>query len=275
MAYTKVIKKVTTMLATFAIAIICLDAINVQARGAASPAQEMQTFYHQPSYEKFILDIRTINLSGSDTVQMFATMVVDAHPQYAKQIVQYFPEYSEQEQQLLFSALVATNNQAAINDITKKYHYKNSSTSSLTAQQIKNLEINDTPSNLDDIWIAYFATGDEKYLLKIIKYINENTFILQVSNQLINNQYGCGYIKGTTSAHCQQRSNNAIAQTIKEKYPTNANKMLRKAAVVASALWSLQANSQQDPIVAVKIKNVLAAHSDLNYVKKINEGKAS
>ena len=47
--------------------------------------------------------------------------------------------------------------------------------------------------------------------------------------------------------------------------------MLNKVATCASALWSLESNRHQDPIVNKKITEIIQKNPNLDYWKKIKQ----
>lgn len=258
-----------------ALSLIFIQVSNAQsANPRANAADNIQTFYHNPSYKSYIaITTAAIDTSATvdDSVLVFSTMAVDSHPDYGNNIFKNFAKYSTKEKQLLFLTLMATDNQKAINEIMHTYHYNNNQKPKFTVKDIKQLNINDDPGMLDNSWAAYFATGNDEYLLKIIRYVNENDFILTTGYEMVNRRHLCQLLTSMGQSQKCNTSNTDIVKSVSKRYPRKAKEMLYKSAVVASALWSLQANSEQDPAVDKKITAILNNNPQLDYVKKINE----
>lgn len=267
--YTKIL---FSLFSSITLIFISSNKVYASTDSVSTAAQESQTFYHQPYFAKFIRITtgESVNNPRPDLSLIFSTMVVDKHPDYLKKISENFSKYSSEEKQLLFSTLIATGNVKALNK--QDQHYAAITAPNFTPKAIKSLEVNDSPDNLDRIWAAYFATGDDKYLQKIIQYINSNDFLLIISYEIVNRNFLCNIVKHSDN----QRADNPVCQTrdiinsIKQKYPKNAEKMHFKAVVMASALWSLESNRRQDHLIDNKIKLIVKNNQNLDYWKKIN-----
>lgn len=272
----------TNMLKTFMTIIIGLSVMVTHISHSAtptptkkSPSAELQTFYQQPSFLKFISltsDIIKNQPQAENLLLVFSTMVIDKHPDYSKRIGENFRDYSAQEKQLLYKALIATNNQSTINFINKSYQYKIDAVPQYTAEEINTLKINDNPENLDRLWTAYFATGDNKYLLNILQYINSDDFILISAYEIVNRKYLCHSLTDLKKREACQKgiSYTDIRENIKKRYPNDFKRMLYKVVVVASALWSLESNRHQDDLIDKQIKQMIDQNPELNYWKKID-----
>lgn|SRR3990167_611763 len=261
-----------TLLNLSSVIFILISSSNASAAPASFAAeQELQTFYHHPDFSNFIR-ITSVIVNNypkrSDLLLTFSTMVVDAHPDYLKKISEGFSKYSSKEKQLLFSTLIATANSDVLSKVDQNNVIK--TPPKYTSKTIKELKINDDPDNLDRAWAAYFATGNNEYLQKIIQYINADDFILIASYELVNRKYLCQFINHLNNSSCQNQSNEDIVNSIKKRYPKDAEKMLNKTAVVASSLWSLESNRRQDKFIDNEIQNIMNGNKNLDYWKKIN-----
>ena len=240
------------------------------AKISVSAKQELQTFYQQPTFLKFIQLTSDMNNQGrsNNLLLTFSAMVIDKHPDYAKKIAENFPNYSSNEKALLFKALTASDSKNTINFINNSYHYKTDIEPQFTVKTTNTLKINDNPDNLDRLWAAYFATGDDIYLLKMIRYINTDNFMLIVAYEMVNRKYLCEFVKHLNNSACQP--NTDLIKAIEKQYPNNSKQMLQKTAVVASTLWSLESNRHQDKFMDKKIKQIFDKNTELDYWKKIN-----
>ena|SRR5688572_15143924 len=148
--------------------------------------------------------------------------------------------------------------------------YTNQTLSAQPPQTAKIININDNPANLDQLWKAYDASRDDRYLLKIIQYVNDNDFILIAAYEIVNRQYLCD-ISTKLGKPSDCLSNDDIIESIKKQYPNNSKQMIHKAVVVSAALWSLESNRHQDKTIDKKIKQIFDKNPDLDYWKKINK----
>lgn len=118
----------------------------------------------------------------------------------------------------------------------------------------------------------HHATGNNFYLEKILNYINEDDFILIAAYETLNRKYLCQVMTKLGDSSCQHKSNvSDIIASIHKKYPQNYQQMLNKVITCASALWSLESNRQQDPMVDKKITEIIQKNPRLDYWKKINQ----
>ncbi len=247
------------------------SASKVPTKTSVSIEQELQTFYQRPTFLKFIyLTTDAVNCypQSDQSLLTFSTMAIDKHPDYAKKIAENFDSYSSKEKELLVKSLIASNNKSALDVINNSYHYKIEVAPQLTVKTINTLNINDDPNNLDRLWAAYFATGDDTYLLKIIRYVNADDFILIVSYEIINRKYLCEFAKQLNDSPCE--SNADLIKAVEKQYPNNSKKMIQKSTAVAYALWSLDSNRQQDKLIDKKVKQIFDKNPELDYWKKIN-----
>lgn len=103
-----------------------------------------------------------------------------------------------------------------------------------------------TGFQLDNLWMGYFASKDLRFVEKIISVyedaandpqIDENDIILLV--------------KSTISSEFRQR-HDAQLKSLPSKYPDRA--CLNKVVVASAALWALESNARQCPLVDKTIK---------------------
>lgn len=246
------------------------NASETSAKISVSTEQALQTFYQQPTFLKFIhLTTDAVRSYPPDNLLLiFSTMAIDKHPDYAKKIAENFHSYSSKEKELLVKALDASDNKNTINVINNSYHYKIDVASQFTVKKINTLKINDDADNLDRLWTAYLATGDSIYLLKMIRYVNADDFILITAYEMVNRKYLCELITHLNKSPCPSITD--LVKVIEKQYPNNSKQMFRKMAVVSSALWSLESNRHQDKFIDKKIKQIFDENPELDYWKKIN-----
>lgn len=225
----------------------------------------MMNFYRNPSYDDFISATTAIIEQTNDfMIYDFSTMVIDKHPDYVKNIVKSFKNYSEREKTLLFISLILTNNIEAINSLKKSYQYTKPEVVAHAPEAIKSVEINDDPGVIDELWVAYSATGDDRYPMKILQYINSDDLLLILGYEMLNRSE----LDKLTNLPASNLLD--LKAAIKKRYPNNYNKMLVRAAVISQGIRSYDSYRNSDPSFQAKYEAIVKVDPKLDYQKKIN-----
>lgn len=156
---------------------------------------DMQVFYKKPSFERFMKitedlakfhEDRKIN-SGA---VIFTMLALEKHPDFPAKVVPTFEKLAQNQKILLYTGLVGAGQDKEAASIVKQYHYTHPLTVNLKATQISELELLKSLKTteeleqqiriIDYLWAAFFATGDEKYLQKMLDYLLSNKTFLSL-----------------------------------------------------------------------------------------------
>lgn len=196
-------------------------------------------------------------------------MVLDKHSDYANKIVNSFASLSDKEKQLLFTSLVATNNTEVMNQLKESYDYKKPAVDFHTPKTLKNVAINDNPAVIDGLWAAYSATGDDAYLITILKYINADNEILIYGYEILNRQQ-LNQLVQMDGFSKDAFPSKEVKGWFDKRYGKNSKKMFIKAVVVSVAIRSFDSYRDRDKTVASKYDKIIKQNPNLDYWKKIN-----
>ena len=103
-----------------------------------------------------------------------------------------------------------------------------------------------TPSNLDILWGAAFASGDEKFVLMIIDYV------ARTAN--LDEAVASDVVRTVVAMAGGPRD---IFKQLQDRYGVLAT---RQIVVAASALWAIQSNARQHEFVKRAVDKYIAAH---------------
>ncbi len=206
---------------------------------------DLQVFYKNPTYDKFLQVTTTLsdypNKKDLNSLAVIFTMLaLQEHPDFALKITQNFAKLKPEHQVLLYTCLVGAGYAEETTKITKQYNYHNPLTVNLKAEQIDKLQLLNQIDNgadleqqtkiMDFLWVAFFATGNEKYLAKLFDFLTKNETYIQ--------------LKWNTTLTTEQ--------------------LLLKSAI-DTTLWSIQSNSCNDP----KIKEIILNLAKKNALKDL------
>lgn len=234
-----------TIIKTLLCAIACLFAISSNACGEfTAPDKKLQVFYQQPNYSDLIYITSEVTKENDDMytfsmMQIFTALAIDSHPEYIQEIVDNFSKYSDKEKYLLYMSLSSADQEKAITQINTKYKYKKPIKKNFKVSSVKKLESN-TSEQIDIIWAAYYATGQNLYLEKILTFLSENTLDASANFKFYDIQPG------------QQVSG---SQTINP--------------VVSAALWSLESNRKNVPEIDKTVDALIQKNPQWDYRKRM------
>jgi len=148
----------------------------------------------------------------------------------------------------------------------------------ITKNSVNVLDKKITPAILDQLWTSYFKTSNEIYLRKMIEYINENDYLLILGYEIFNRNFICDSVKRAAKLKDKQDLLNRVCgkyddifKTIKKRYPKNNEAVAEQVMTISAAIWSLEANRKQDPVVDEKIKKIISDKPEWDYWKKIEK----
>lgn len=264
------------------LSLVCTAIISSSYANASDKNNDpMKSFYIKPTFSKFEYIVLSLIDENEHMkpwqykiIQVFATMSIYNNKDYPSRIINNFPKYSAREKEFLVNALYNSDNIYSIDVIKKKYHYTSRITSRYPANDIIHLQINDNADHLDQAWAAFFATGNNIYLTKILTYINSDKFLLSAAAEILNREALCNTTKslGTPEPSlCSKDAMSEMKQSIKVHYPLNAKEKIYKLTVVYSGLWSIEANYRDNINIAEAINKIIKINPSLNYSKTTRE----
>lgn len=146
----------------------------------------VETFYKDATYAHFVKSLTetySYHYSCDPTnakLITYATHVLRKHPDYAMSLVADFGLLESCQQQVVCASLKGAGQHNAVNAINEKYNNvcsMNDSVALINAAHVKFLDKIETAEDekqqamvMDACWAAYFATGDETYIIKMVDY---------------------------------------------------------------------------------------------------------
>ncbi len=257
---------------TIATILCCSISQTIFAADASNNADSaIMNFYRNPNYDDFINATTTMIEQTNDfMIYDFTTMVIDKHPDYVNKIVKSFKNYSENEKILLFTSLTLTNNTDAINTIKKSHQIYKAEVAAHSPEAIKSVAINDDPGVIDSLWMAYSATGDDRYPMTILKYINNDDFLLIMGYEMLNRSSLNELTSSMGFNNNKPFDLSDLKAAIKKRYPNNSDKMFVRAVVISQAIRSYDTHRNMDPAFQTKYEAIVKKDPKLDYWKKIN-----
>lgn len=159
---------------------------------SAMADNDIETFYKDPTYTHFIKSSESFKEvqtkhdpeAQSMALVVYAILVLDKHPEFRSKIVKDFNTFDSYQKSILYQGLIGAGFTKEANDITLQYQFKAKPNSNLTLQKINDIQFQEkieTPgqiflqaSLMDICWASYFATGDEKYIAKLVAYAKKH-----------------------------------------------------------------------------------------------------
>ena len=237
-----------------------------QAQAAGQCSDRFMVFYQAPTYADFIqLTSSAIEKRDDFIFYDFATLVLKQHPNYADQVVSSFSTYSALEKNLLYRSLIASGNTPAAEQIHRKYGYTGFGAPSHSVEEIESLQINDDPAKLDQAWAAFAATGEKKYLDKIMNYINADRELLAIALELENRDQTNTFLKElgkNTDGVTPSVSTGDLTAHLRKRYGKHWKIKLKKVAVIKSGVWSLKSIEKCDAQVQIYHHQAKASHQN-------------
>ncbi len=151
--------------------------------------QSVETFYKDGTYTHFINSLsagHTFQTScdpSNSKLTIYATMVLRSHPDFASKIVDDFATLDSCQQQTICKSLIASNHHNEVKAINEKYNEACFMSGNEPVDIITNVTFLDKIESYEDqriqlekidhCWAAFFATGDEKYILKMMEYTKQ------------------------------------------------------------------------------------------------------
>jgi len=259
--------------------IVCLIFGNLFANNSD---QIIQTFYKNPGFTQLVEATGHISSYLSQTkdrkdrehllniATIFVGQAIKEHPNYLKELNQGFSSLTFYEKAVLLRGIRSADigHDLLKNISDKKLKQIVFSTRLKKVSEIKNLPVRE-PGDLDLIWGSYFATGDSDYIKKIIRVINHDKMALFHGYELINREHNAAFLSELTGKRISpDKGDLNFAINVKRLWkPGYKNRVL----VVKSALWSLEANCNQDPEVRRIRDEVIMNNPELDYWKRIDK----
>lgn len=190
----------------------------------AMAGSDVMTFYKDPTYKNFIESSTSFNyIEKSDDpyfeskMLIFTTLVLNKHPDFGQKLVKDFDSLNTHQKRIIYKGLMGAGLTKEANEITRLYQYKAESNANLTVEKINNLTFLDKietreqldlqAATLDFCWSSYFATGDEQYIAKLVKYAKRHQNVSSKDPQFITLQ---AYFWASASLSKQDPAINAI-----------------------------------------------------------------
>lgn len=159
---------------------------------SAMADNEIETFYKDPTYTHFINSSETFkNIQTThdpyavSKILIYSTLILQKHPEFSSKIVNDFGTFDVHQQAILYKSLVGAGFTKEANEITVKYQFKTDANSDLL-NKIKSTQFLETINTrneldfqaaiMDFCWVGFFATGDEKYIAKLVDYAKKHQY---------------------------------------------------------------------------------------------------
>ncbi|GAC1336536.1 MAG: hypothetical protein NVSMB26_23240 [Beijerinckiaceae bacterium] len=154
---------------------------------------------------------------------------------------------------VMLLALEASGNKTATHRVAAKWRWKDEDIAKLASVKPLDQLVASSPSDLDTLWGASFATGDPAYVRKIYD------FYARTANSP---KIDLGDIVRVVEARRDNKPDSL--RGIGERYPAE---VARDIVFAASALWSLISNAALHPFVKAEIDGIEKDAGDTNAVK--------
>lgn len=234
----------------------------------------LQGYYKSPALDRLVVVSEDmLNESKDyelyDLLTAFYSALLKQNSEYSMIIVKKFSSFSPTLKKVTYVALLASNHQNSADLILKKYNYKPSPNLIKTSHMFNPIKI-ESHHSIDLLWASYFSTGDKQYIRKILEYINQDEAMLILGFETLN-RLMMGNALEAAELNDKENPLNDLKIEVQKKYPHTYKKKLHQASIVASAIWSINANTRQDPEISKKVEKIIATHSKLDFGKKINK----
>ena len=173
-----------TILKLFACIALCLP-LSAIAKG------EVETFYKDPTYTNFIETSERFNyLENSQDPYLeskflvYTTLILHKHPDFKSNIVKDFGSFNTNQKSMIYQGLLGAGFTKEANEITRRYHYEIAPNVNFTVDKINAIQFNDKIETREQIdlqaaimdycWVSFFATGEEKYIRKLVEYAKKH-----------------------------------------------------------------------------------------------------
>ncbi len=155
---------------------------------AAENDYAMETFYKDATYTHFINSmtehysfLSSCVPSHNAKLTVYAMYVFKKHPDFASNVVGDFSSFDSCQQEVICKSLIAAGFTNEANKIDEKYNNACQATDKLNLKQINNMQLLNNIETyedeklqatiIDSSWAAYFATGDEQHIAKMVEYV--------------------------------------------------------------------------------------------------------
>ena len=152
---------------------------------------DVETFYKDPTYTNFMETSERFNyLENSQDPYLeskflvFTTMVLHKHPDFKTNIINDFGSFNDHQKSVIYQGLLAAGFTKEANEISLRYHYTLKPKLSVTVDKINALQFMDDLKTrqqidlqaaiMDYCWVSFFATGEEKYIGKLVEYAKKH-----------------------------------------------------------------------------------------------------
>lgn len=235
-------------------------------------------FYKDPSFSNFIEQLKQYEKASNDLknehinflAKIFAAFAIEKNPNFIDNISKEFGTYSSNMQYFIANALMASKNTKALTKVLESSNNERPKLDVLfTTDMLTEMSI-EAADDLDITWQSFAATGDKKYVEKILKFIYEDEFLLALGYEFRNRMAISQTLESVMKKE-QKPDIKDILESIQSKYPDNANDMMYRVVVIDTALWSLSSIKKQDPNVKKICEDFLLEHPGLNYQEKTDK----
>lgn len=167
----------------FFAAFLCLPAFCI----AYVDDYSVETFYKDATYTHFVRSISETYSHdyschpANDKLITYAIHVLIKHPDFAPNLVNDFASFETCQQQVVCASLQGASFHNELRAINEQYHGACQVSMSTAVQNANNISFLSTIETFEDqkqqaaniahCWAAYFATGDEKTIAKMVEYV--------------------------------------------------------------------------------------------------------
>jgi hypothetical protein len=150
----------------------------------------------------------------------------------------------------------------------------NSTTNGSTNQTAEAIEINDNPNNVKSIWDKYHSTHDDKYLMQLLKYLNQDDTILIYSYEFVNRRFLCNFTaqlnKETNTDQCFQKNYKELKAEVEKHYTNDKVQKVKQFETTVVVLVIMDENRKRNKEINDKIAQIITQQPELDYVTKID-----
>jgi hypothetical protein len=238
-------------------------------------------FYEAPSYSRFIKHLdefdNASNKHVENLISVFTICVLQRHPDYIEELIKAYPNFSSLKQQMMAQALYIVQGE----QITKKlpiapsklpdhlldFTYLDNITLKFPVKTENDLTYNS--DNADYLWSAFDATGDRKYLVKILQFLSsEELFIKTLATEMINRDMLTS-VTNKLSGKQEKPDYNDLFDALNKNYPKDPAHYQRRLMSYYITLWSFNSNKTRFSDIDKKIKEIIRERPDLDFAKDI------
>ncbi len=218
-----------------------------------------------------------------NAVAIFVMLTIKEHPNYIEELAKVYPNYYDRTKKTLLYALHEVQGNVAFAKLnsnreeiaaTKK---ESAEKSGVSLAYLSNIDLksittsaSDVAKNIADVsylWSAFFAAGDEQYLIKILRFLSsEDPVIKKAAFEMLNRHLISKAMPA--NAHEQKEPDyKDITDDLLAQDSTREKHLNDRLMFYYSVLWSLESYKIQSDDIEQKVTKIIKNHPELDYIK--------